>query len=117
MLVGRDTLADALSAPIRRSRQTVGGRPYMKLSGTSMAAAVVSGTVALMIEQARVNFGAAPPVNAIKAMLQVSALPMTDASGAAVRRADAGRRRAQRRGRAAAGPGDQSRRSRRQPGG
>ena len=48
-----------------------------------MAAAVVSGTVALMIEDARATFGSAPTPNALKAMLQASALPLSDASGAA----------------------------------
>ena len=47
-----------------------------------MATGVVSGTVALMIERARVTYGAAPPVNAIKAMLQVSAFPMKGAANA-----------------------------------
>jgi serine protease AprX len=80
-LVGAADYTQTLYTLYPLSRTTVGGRPYMKLSGTSMAAAVVSGTVALMIDQAKSSFNAAPPVNAIKAMLQVSALPMTNASG------------------------------------
>jgi hypothetical protein len=60
---------------------TYGARRYLRLSGTSMATGVVSGTVALMIEAARAQFGAAPTPNAIKAMLMTSALPMRDASG------------------------------------
>ena len=61
-------------------RRTVAGRPYLTLSGTSMAAGVVSGSVALMIEEAKGTFGAAPPASAIKAMLQASAFPMKDAT-------------------------------------
>jgi serine protease AprX len=57
-----------------------GGRAYLHLSGTSMAAGVVSGTVALMIEQAKMNFGVRPTSNALKAMLQQSAFPMTAAN-------------------------------------
>ncbi|MBM3740112.1 MAG: hypothetical protein FJW39_30520 [Acidobacteria bacterium] len=34
-------------------RQTVAGRPYMTLSGTSMAASLVSGSVALLIQEPR----------------------------------------------------------------
>jgi serine protease AprX len=60
-----------------------GGRAYLNLSGTSMAAGVVSGTVALMIENAKLNFGVRPTSNALKAMLQQSAFPMTNASGQA----------------------------------
>jgi hypothetical protein len=58
-----------------------GGRPYLKLSGTSMAAATVSGSVALMIESAKTNFGVKPPPNAIKAMLMATAFPMSNAAG------------------------------------
>lgn len=59
-----------------------GGRRYMYMSGTSMAAGVVSGSVALMIEQSRLSFlGARPTTNAIKAMLQRSAIPLSNTSG------------------------------------
>ncbi|MGE3843156.1 MAG: S8 family serine peptidase, partial [Vicinamibacterales bacterium] len=60
---------------------TVNGRASLVLSGTSMATAVVSGTVALMIEGARAQFGVEPTPNALKAMLQHTAFPMSDAGG------------------------------------
>ena len=40
-----------------------GGRAYMYMSGTSMAAGVVSGSVALMIEQSRLTFSNARPTS------------------------------------------------------
>ena len=58
-----------------------GGRAYLNLSGTSMAAGVVSGSVALMIEQSKLAFAVKPTSHALKAMLQRSAIPMTNASG------------------------------------
>ena len=83
-LLGPATTAQGLytSVPVLRG-PSYGGRAYMYMSGTSMAAGVVSGTVALMIEQSRLNFlGARPTTNAIKAMLQRSAFPLKDATGA-----------------------------------
>jgi serine protease AprX len=51
---------------------------FMSLSGTSMAAGVVTGVVALMIDANQTNHHGAPPLtpNAIKAMLQYSAIPL-----------------------------------------
>lgn len=46
-----------------------------------MAAGSVSGTVALMLHDARMSFGAKPTPNTIKAMLMQSAFPMSDATG------------------------------------
>ena len=59
------------------------GRSYFRLSGTSMAAAVTSGVVALMLEQNRND--SAPPLtpNLIKAMLQFAALPLPGVDQAA----------------------------------
>ena len=52
-------------------------RTYMTLSGTSMSSAVTSGVVALMIEASRSTNSAriALPPNAIKAILQHTAVP------------------------------------------
>jgi serine protease AprX len=60
------------------------GDSYLRLSGTSMAAGVVSGTVALVIEAHRSAFPAAPLTpNAVKAILQYTSLPVRDEQGVA----------------------------------
>jgi hypothetical protein len=66
--------------PLERGR-SYGTRNYLRLSGTSMAAGVVSGSVALMIENTRAAFGVTPAPSLIKAMLEKSAFSLTDASG------------------------------------
>jgi serine protease AprX len=61
-------------------RVDVATRTYMTLSGTSMAASVTTGVVALMIEASRTTnaarVGLSP--NAVKAILQYSAVPLPD---------------------------------------
>ena len=64
----------ALSAPYGGARQP-GSQALMNLSGTSIAAPAVAGTVALMLQA---NPGLTPPL--IKAMLQYSAQPIADAN-------------------------------------
>ena len=62
------------------------GPTYLTLTGTSMAAAVTSGVVALVLEANADAFyrdHSALTPNAIKAILQYTALPMRDASGVA----------------------------------
>jgi serine protease AprX len=56
---------------------------YLVLSGTSMAAGIVSGAVALIIEANRLAFprSARLPPNAIKAILQATAIPVNDPQG------------------------------------
>jgi subtilisin family serine protease len=49
---------------------------YLRLSGTSMAAAVTSGVVALMLEANHARYDAALTPNAVKAILQYTALPL-----------------------------------------
>ena len=58
---------------------------YLRLNGTSMAAGVTSGVVALTIEAHRRSFWSAPPLspNTVKAILQFSATSVHDASMAA----------------------------------
>ncbi len=52
---------------------------YLMLSGTSMAAAVTSGVVALMIDAHRQQFEQPLTPNAIKALLEFSAIPVANA--------------------------------------
>jgi serine protease AprX len=58
------------------------GKQYLYLSGTSMSAAVTSGTVALLLESSKQRFGVKPSPNTVKAMLMSSAFTMADADGA-----------------------------------
>src|SRR4030095_10559924 len=60
------------------------GDSYLRLSGTSMATAVVSGTAALVIRAHRLQFPSAAPLtpNAVKAILQYTALTVRDDQGA-----------------------------------
>jgi serine protease AprX len=48
----------------------------LRLSGTSMSTGVVSGVVASMLDVQQATFGRKPTPNAVKAMLQYSALPL-----------------------------------------
>jgi serine protease AprX len=52
---------------------------YFRLSGTSMAAAVTSGVVSLMIEANRATFDAPLTPNTVKAILEYTALPLSSA--------------------------------------
>jgi Subtilase family len=52
------------------------------LSGTSMATAVTTGTVALAVEAGRRAFGVKPTPRQVKAMLMQTAFPMVDRAGA-----------------------------------
>ncbi|HSL24414.1 MAG TPA: S8 family peptidase [Vicinamibacterales bacterium] len=56
------------------------GACYIKLSGTSMSAAVTSGVVALMLEASRYSNANNPPIspNAVKAILQYTAIPVVN---------------------------------------
>ena len=57
---------------------------YLRLNGTSMATAVVSGTVALILETSRNASPSGTPLtpNAVKAILQFTAFPVRDDQGA-----------------------------------
>jgi serine protease AprX len=59
--------------------KTSGTTNLTRLSGTSMAAGVVSGVVSLMLDASRTNHpGALLPPNAVKAILQYTALPLAN---------------------------------------
>jgi serine protease AprX len=53
-----------------------GVKRYFRLSGTSMAAAVTSGTVALMITENRHKFSTRLTPNTVKALLEFAAIPL-----------------------------------------
>jgi serine protease AprX len=53
-----------------------GSARFLSLSGTSMSAAVTSGVVALIIEASRSSSGATLPPDAVKSILEYSALPL-----------------------------------------
>jgi serine protease AprX len=60
------------------------GDSYLRLSGTSMAAGVVSGSVALILEANRTAFPNAPlKPNVVKGILQYTSLPVRDEQGVA----------------------------------
>ncbi len=113
-LVGPAATNQTLYTLFPANRLTLGGRPYLKLSGTSMAAAVTSGSVALMLEGAKATFGVKPPANAVKAMLQHTAFPMGDATATPYHGLAQGAGARECRGRTRGGSGDQSHRGRRQ---
>jgi subtilisin family serine protease len=58
-------------------RFSIDGHPFLQLSGTSMSAGVVSGVVALMLEANRHLGAPALTPNAVKAILQYTATPLT----------------------------------------
>jgi serine protease AprX len=62
--------------PERRVADAQGASRLFRLSGTSMAAAVTSGVVALLIEEHRRNASDTLTPNLVKAILQFSALPL-----------------------------------------
>jgi serine protease AprX len=55
---------------------TAFGMPHIALSGTSMGAAVTTGVVALMLEASETTFERRLSPNAVKAILQYTALPL-----------------------------------------
>ncbi len=58
----------------------VGDKPFIRLSGTSMSAGVVSGIVATMLQASRTNHpGALLTPNAVKAILEYTSLPLPSA--------------------------------------
>jgi serine protease AprX len=62
--------------PERKVAGTDGSARYFRLNGTSMAAAVASGTVALMIDANQQRFSTRLTPNVVKALLEFSAFPL-----------------------------------------
>ena len=98
---GHQLVSDAAEASTltrTRSRSLINdreGKPqYLRLSGTSMSAGVTSGVVALMLEAHNKVFKAPCSPNAVKAMLEYSAIPLAQLrpSHARVGRPQRGRR-------------------------
>lgn len=77
-LVSSAAIASALYEryPERRVADAAGRPGFFRLSGTSMATAVTTGVVALLVEQNRRISNRPLPVNVIKAVLQFTALPV-----------------------------------------
>jgi serine protease AprX len=65
-----------LQYPERRVAGNGNQNRYLRLSGTSLSAAVASGAVALTIEATRSAYGLSPSPDTIKAILEYSALPV-----------------------------------------
>jgi serine protease AprX len=55
---------------------TAASANYFRMSGTSMASAVTTGAVALVIKASRQAFGRSLPPNAVKAILEYTAIPL-----------------------------------------
>ena len=76
-LVSNASTSSTLYQTYPDGTMTISGKPFLRLSGTSMSAGVVSGAVALMIEAHRTRYpGVAMTPNAVKAVLQYTALPI-----------------------------------------
>lgn len=75
---GHNVLSIAASgSKLRKEHEQLGGDgSYMRLSGTSMAAGITTGVVALMLQT---NRGLTP--NAVKMVLEFTAIPVSDADG------------------------------------
>jgi hypothetical protein len=70
------------SYPQLKSWSKSGSNKFAKLSGTSMSAAVTTGIVSLVLEASRgVNTEGALTPNAVKAVMQFTALPLSDGNG------------------------------------
>ena len=81
-LVSDSSRSSSLLAAFPQLTVTKNGKKFVILSGTSMAAAVVTGVASLAIEANRVAHpGSSPTPNLVKAMLQVSALPVLASRG------------------------------------
>lgn len=82
-LVSNTDATSWLYKQLPKNRVTLNGEPFLDLSGTSMAAAVTSGVVALMLEANRADAGwsavAALRANGAKALLEYSATTLPGA--------------------------------------
>jgi serine protease AprX len=84
-LASDTTVNSTLYKVLTANRQKVGVVPFLQLSGTSMAAGVTTGVVALVLEanqNAQYRGGSPLSPNLVKAILEYSAIPLSDDSGA-----------------------------------
>jgi serine protease AprX len=81
-LVSDADVRSTLFKQMASSREAAGGQSFLELSGSSMAAAVTSGVAALILDaHHRAGYANARPLtaNAVKAILEYSAIPLSGA--------------------------------------
>jgi serine protease AprX len=80
-LTSDTTIASYLYTQLQKNHvKSPNGEPLLSLSGSSMAAAVTTGVVALVLQAHQEKFGAAPLTpNLVKGILQFSAIPIAGA--------------------------------------
>ncbi len=76
MHTGAKLYADLPQLRLSPVNSLLSTKKHLRLSGTSMATGIASGVVATMLQASRATFGTKLTPNAVKAMLQYSAIPL-----------------------------------------